>query len=117
MKYLIDANLPYKLKLLLEYKGFDEVHTDNLPKKESTSDGELRKISIDENRIIVTKDSDFFDSYHISKIPKKLLFITTGNIHNKILLDIFSRNIDKINKEFNFNDLIELNSNEIIIYG
>jgi predicted nuclease of predicted toxin-antitoxin system len=46
MKFLIDANLPFRLALALKNKGFDILHTDNLPDKERTSDKEIRKISL-----------------------------------------------------------------------
>lgn len=38
MKFFIDANLPYKLAILLKEKGFDVIHTDHLPEKEKTTD-------------------------------------------------------------------------------
>jgi predicted nuclease of predicted toxin-antitoxin system len=30
MKFLVDANLPFKLAVLLENKGYNVIHTDNL---------------------------------------------------------------------------------------
>jgi predicted nuclease of predicted toxin-antitoxin system len=38
MKFLVDANLPFKLASNLKDKGFDTLHTDNLPNKERTTD-------------------------------------------------------------------------------
>lgn len=46
MKFLIDANLPFKLAKSLKDKGYDVIHTDDLPDKEKTKDNEIRKISI-----------------------------------------------------------------------
>ena len=68
MKFLIDANLPFRLAKSLEVKGYDIIHTDDLPNKERTKDNEIRKISIDQNRIVITKDSDFLDSHLIKDI-------------------------------------------------
>jgi predicted nuclease of predicted toxin-antitoxin system len=31
MKFLVDAQLPFRLKLWLESKGLDTIHTDDLP--------------------------------------------------------------------------------------
>jgi len=77
MKFLIDANLPFRLAKSLKIKGFDIIHTDHLPDKERTTDKEIRRISIEQDRIVITKDSDFLDSHVIQGVPTKLLYITT----------------------------------------
>jgi len=82
MKFLIDANLPFRLAKALKFKGFDILHTDDLPNKERTTDKEIKKISVEHDRIVITKDSDFLDSHVIQGIPTKLLLVTTGNITN-----------------------------------
>lgn len=116
MKFLIDANLSYKLARVLITKGFDILHTDNLPNKERTTDNELRKLSVAQNYIIITKDSDFFDSHLIQGIPPKLLFVTTGNIPNKVLLTLFDKYFDIIIDLFNKYDLIELSNDQIVAH-
>jgi len=40
-----------------------------LPNKEFTTDSEIREISVKENRIVITKDSDFLDSFFVKAIP------------------------------------------------
>ncbi len=72
MKFLIDAQLPYGLKMLISSSGFDVIHTDDLPDKERTTDNQIRKISLNENRIVVSKDADFIDSFYLQGIPKQL---------------------------------------------
>lgn len=62
MKFLIDAQLPPALKNLFTIKGFDCIHTLDLVEGNSTPDKKITEISIDEERILITKDSDFFDS-------------------------------------------------------
>ncbi len=114
MKFLMDANLPYKLTISLKDKGYDVIHTDDLPDKERTKDNEIRNISIKEDRIIITKDSDFLDSHLINGIPAKLLLVTTGNIVNKALIQLFDNYFKTIADLFRFYDLIELDNKEII---
>lgn len=114
MKFFVDANLPYKLALRLRQLGLDALHTDDLPDKERTTDNEIRKISIGQNRVVVTKDSDFLDSHLIQGIPGKLLFITTGNIVNRDLLQLIEKNLETMIKSFEIYDLIEMNNDEII---
>ncbi len=113
MKFLIDANLPYKLATLLKEKNYDIIHTDDLPDKERTKDSEIRKIASDQNRTVITKDSDFLDSHIIQGIPAKLLLVTTGNIINKSLMDLFDKYFETIVELFDLYDLIELDNQQI----
>jgi predicted nuclease of predicted toxin-antitoxin system len=114
MKFIVDAQLPATLSKFLTQKGFDIIHTEDLPNKERTTDREIRDISISENRIVITKDSDFLDSYYIVGVPQKLLLITTGNIKNKDLLVLFESNIYRIEELFKEYTFIEMNNIEII---
>jgi predicted nuclease of predicted toxin-antitoxin system len=61
MRFFIDANLPQKLALNLRAKGYDAFHTDDLPNKERTTDEEIRKFAMEQERIVITKDSDFLN--------------------------------------------------------
>ena len=65
------------------------IHTKNLPLKNATPDSEINKLSILEQRIVITKDKDFLDSFLIKQEPYKLLLITTGNISNKQIEQLF----------------------------
>ncbi|MDP2114859.1 MAG: DUF5615 family PIN-like protein [Bacteroidota bacterium] len=114
MKFLIDANLPFRLAKSLKIRGFDILHTDDLPDKERTTDKEIRKISVEQDRIVITKDSDFLDSHVIQGVPSKLLLVTTGNIVNKELIDLFDKYFETTIQLFDIYDLIELNNEQII---
>ncbi|MCK4665004.1 MAG: DUF5615 family PIN-like protein [Bacteroidales bacterium] len=114
MKFIIDAQLPFGLARFLNKKGFDIIHTDDLPNKERTTDNEIREIPIKENRIVITKDFVFLDSYYINNIPPKLFLITTGNIKNKDLFKLIEKYFDKIIEMFKEYNLIELDNNKII---
>ncbi len=116
MKFLIDANLSFKVAILLKSKGFNVIHTDDLPNKERTSDNEIRNVSIQQERIIITKDSDFLDSHLVNGVPKKLLYISTGNIINKNLITLFENHFKVIVQLFDLYDLLELNIDGIIIH-
>ncbi len=117
VKFIIDAQLPFRLSKLLKERGHDVIHTDNLPDKEKTTDKEIRKIARQEDRIVITKDTDFLNSFYLNKNPKRLLIVTTGNINNKNLFNILSNNLNRIEELFNECDLVELNNTEIIGHG
>jgi predicted nuclease of predicted toxin-antitoxin system len=116
MKFLIDANLSFKLASALRSRGYDVLHTDDLPDKERTSDKKIREVSVRQNRTIISKDSDFLDSLLISGVPSKLLLVTTGNIINKELLLLFEKYFDSIVQLFDLYDLIELDNLQIIVH-
>ncbi len=116
MKFLIDAQLPKKLAFLFEKVGCDTLHTLDLPNQNFTKDCQINKISIDEKRVVVSKDLDFIESLLISNKPYKLLAVSTGNITNKKLFELFERNIEQIILLFQDNRLIELTSKDIIVH-
>ena len=63
MKFIVDAQLPKLLSDLLNNRGFDSIHTLDLPNKNSTSDKEITEIAFNEKRIVITKDNDFLESF------------------------------------------------------
>ncbi len=85
MKFLLDAQLPPSLKQLFTENRFDCIHTINLEQGNDTSDEIINKVSVAEQRILITKDSDFFDSFIIKKEPYKLILVKLGNISKKEL--------------------------------
>ncbi len=117
MKFIVDAHLPTKLSLLLSWKGYDTFHTLDLPNKNRTKDSEINQISLDEKRVLISKDLDFIESLLISNKPYKLIYVVTGNISNKQLLELFSKNIEKIVDSLENSRLIELTADRIIVKG
>lgn len=89
MKLIIDAQMPFRLSQLLKQKGYDVIHTDDLQNKERTTDDEIRNIARKENRIVVSKDLDFLNSYYLKGEPKKLIVITTIKIYLNFFLIIW----------------------------
>ncbi len=114
MKFIIDAQLPRKLSKFLINKGFDSIHTLDLPKKNKTPDSDINKITIDQKRILISKDSDFYQSYLQKVEPYKLIYLTTGNISTSQLIEIFERNYDRIMEEIKHNNVVEISKTSII---
>ena len=114
MKFLVDAQLPHRLKEFLQIRGHDVIHVNDMPNRESTTDNEIRVLANLQERIVITKDTDFFDSYILHYSPKKLLWVTTGNIKNVELLSLFEKNFDQIIELFDTFSLVELNNDDLI---
>ncbi|MEQ1923617.1 MAG: DUF5615 family PIN-like protein [Pyrinomonadaceae bacterium] len=114
MKFLVDAQLPMSLAVFLRDKGFDAVHTSELPDGNDTSDFEINRVSLAEERIVISKDGDFYNSYTTIKEPFKLLYVRTGNITNERLIELFERNLVAILSELNERDVVEIDQHYLI---
>ena len=93
---MIDAQLPGRLCDTFQALGYDAVHTLTLPQGNQTPDAEINRLSVAEERVVVTKDADFIDSLIVKGVPHKLLLISTGNIRNAELEVLLTRNLSEI---------------------
>lgn len=114
MKFIARAQLPKTLAYSLRDKGFDVVHTSELPDGNDTNDDEINRLSLAENRIVISKDADFYDSFTAKKEPYKLLHIKTGNIKNSQLVELFDKNLELIVKELSEGSVVQISRNYII---
>jgi predicted nuclease of predicted toxin-antitoxin system len=82
VNFLIDAQLPWRLAYRLRDAGHDVLHTLDLPAGNRTTDAEINELSTRNSRMLITKDTDFVDSFLLFHRPYKVLLISTGNITN-----------------------------------
>jgi predicted nuclease of predicted toxin-antitoxin system len=116
VKFLVDAQLPVRLARFLKAAGYDTVHTIDLLNKNATPDTEINAISMRDNRIVITKDSDFLNSFLTIKEPYKLLLITTGNISNLELESLFAANLQSLSDLFSNHSYVEMTRDSIIVH-
>jgi predicted nuclease of predicted toxin-antitoxin system len=90
MKLILDAHLPSSLAQY--FHGHDVVHTSALPEGNLTTDATINQISLLEDRALITKDSDFYNSFVANRQPKKLVLVKLGNMRLKELKAYFERN-------------------------
>lgn len=117
MKFLVDAQLPRSLATLLSGAGHDAVHVSTLPSGNRTSDAEIARLADSDNRVVVTKDRDFRDSHILKGSPRALLIVTTGNIQNRDLLDLFQRHLNVITDYLAISALVELSRDRLIAHS
>ena len=108
MKFLIDAQLPGRLAAHFRQAGLEAIHTLDRPDANRTTDRSINKLSIKEEYIVVTKDSDFVESFLLSREPWKLLLVSTGNIGNDELATLFLSNLERVVEGFDVFDFMEL---------
>jgi predicted nuclease of predicted toxin-antitoxin system len=117
MKFLLDAQLPRRLALELATDGHDEVHTLDLPTANRTQDADISTLATQEGRVVVTKDNDFVVSFHLRGAPPKLLLVSTGNISNEKLSQLFAANLAALEKAFSQHVFVELSATAIMIHA
>ncbi len=117
MNFLVDAHLPRHLALLLKEHGYDAIHTLDLAEGNRTTDSRINELSVSEQRVVITKDADFVNSFLILKQPYKLLLVSTGNISNKELMGIFAKNLPQIISALTIYDYLELTRISLIEHG
>ncbi len=89
MRWLIDAQLPMRLAHHLRQMGVEVLHTAEMPLGNRTPDEEIKGLSIAQAYVVVTKDNDFVDNLLIHQNVYKLLLVSTGNITNDDLIELF----------------------------
>jgi predicted nuclease of predicted toxin-antitoxin system len=116
VRVLVDAHLPKRLSEFLSAHDIESKHTLDLPKKNATPDSEIIRFADDENRIVISKDSDFLDNFILDGSPKKLLIVSTGNINNRNLIRLFENNLETLKSLFEENSVIEINEEDIQVH-
>lgn len=85
MKFLVDNQLPLTLAAWLRKRGYDAAHV--LERGEGQmNDRKLWKLALDEGRIVVSKDEDFFILATRPNDTGRLLWLRVGNCRTNPLL-------------------------------
>lgn len=73
-----------------------------------TPDAGINDLSVKEQRVVVTKDTDFYHSHVLHGRPWKLLLIRTGNIRTRDLKALFAQRLPAISAALARISLVEL---------
>lgn len=115
MKFLVDAQLPRCFAQWLNKAGHDAQHTLGLPGKNRTTDNEVVACAMREKRIVISKDSDFVQTYLLNGEPS-LLLISTGNISNVELEKILRTNMSGIEAAFASGRFVEITRDALVVH-
>ena len=113
MNFLVDAQLPRRVCAILAQHGHNAIHTRELPTGNATKDSLISEISISEQRVVVSKDSDFFYSHVLHGRPWKLLLIKTGNLSAQTVCALLERNLSAIETVLETHALIEIDQSTV----
>jgi predicted nuclease of predicted toxin-antitoxin system len=112
VNFVVDAHLPPDVCALLRAAGHDAIHTTQLPEQNRTPDQILNELSLREQRVVVSKDSDFYYSHVLYGKPWKLL-VRTGNIRVRDLKALFQTHLVAIHIALQQNSLVELSRQKV----
>ncbi len=115
MKFLVDAQLPRRFASWLNEAGHEALHTLDLPKKNHTPDNELIALAMQDERIVVSKDADFVQSFLVTGEPL-LLLISTGNIANAELEKVLRANLGAIEAAFASGRFVEITREALVVH-
>jgi predicted nuclease of predicted toxin-antitoxin system len=108
VKFIVDAQLPRGLCRVLVEAGYDALHTVELPDQNRTPGRTINALSAAEQRVVISKDTDFYYSHILHGRPYKLLLIRTGNISVRELCDLVKRQLPTIIAALEDHSLVEL---------
>lgn len=117
MNFLVDAQLPKRLALWLKDHGHDAIHTLDLPRGNRSADDELMGIADAEQRVVVTKDADFVDSFQLHGRPARLLLISCGNLSNAGLEALIANHHEQIVGALDGASFVELSADRVIVHS
>ena len=102
-RLLIDENLPFSLGVRL---GVDYIHASRIA--EQATDTLLWQTARENDWIVLTRDTDFFDRLLRHGVPPRVIWIRLGNVRKSDLLRIVEERWPAIQQLVQANDLIEV---------
>lgn len=116
MRFLVDAQLPRRLASFLQQAGHEAIHTSHLPEGNRTPDEVIEKVSRRERAVLITKDRGFVHGIVLGIGAYKLLLVSTGNIDNDMLHELFARHPSDLILALEDHEFIEMTRDRLIIH-
>lgn len=106
--FLVDVNLPKRF-IFFNQPAFTHIVDIN----PQMPDEEIWDYALKENKVILTKDTDFYEKSISSENKPKVIFFQLGNLTLKELHDFFDKNWGKIVEHLDKSDLIIVNKEKV----
>ena len=118
LQFLVDTQLPPSLAEFFRRRNLDARHVADYPSGSLTPDWEIIEIAQYENRIIITKDNDFWDYFLVKGYPPAVMLLQVGNLKNNELFSLIDKRLKTILSIFteNIEQLIVVQRNHIVLF-
>ena len=113
MKFILDAHLPPSLRQVFAQAGHEAIHTLDLPEQNASRDSALNEVSVADQRVVVTKDTDFYYSHLLHGRPWKLVLVRTGNMGLNDTKALFETHLATISAALAFCTLVEIDRQSV----
>jgi predicted nuclease of predicted toxin-antitoxin system len=99
MKLLLDENLSRRIVPFLQadYPDSTQIVLANM---ETASDLDVWQFARENDYVIVTKDSDFYDMTLTLGTPPRVIWIKTGNVSKSVITNLLLQNSKQIETQF-----------------
>jgi len=99
MKLLLDENLSRRIVpfLQIDYPGSTQIALVN---RETASDLDVWQFAKENDYVIVTKDSDFYDISLVLGTPPRIIWVKTGNVTKSTITNLLLQNRERIERLF-----------------
>lgn len=95
MRFLVDNQLPVSLARHLADLGHDAYHVTDRGLEEA-DDRAIWHLAVQEQRVVISKDEDFFSLANQVEDPGRLLWVRLGNCRKSALLSAVSKAMEQI---------------------
>jgi predicted nuclease of predicted toxin-antitoxin system len=111
MKILIDANISWRVKKLLNFNGIEIFHVLDFFKNDE-KDFVIWEYALNNNMCILTNDSYFLNFLAIKGFPPKIILLKTGNQTTYNISQLLNKSFQEINSLLydNIAGAIEINN-------
>ncbi|MEL7144901.1 MAG: DUF5615 family PIN-like protein [Bacteroidota bacterium] len=111
-RYLIDENLPPGLVKVFTAAGLSASHVNDIVTNTPVKDSAIRRLSLQKNLTVVSRDDDFVKSYIARAVPERLIYVY-GSFRKEELIALFTSHLNIILDFSSTYPLVEVNKQAI----
>ena len=111
-RYLIDENLPPDLVTIFLKHGLVASHVNDIVSNVPVKDSAIRKLTLQQQIVLITKDDDFVKSFVSRAVPDRLIFVF-GQFRRSDILSLFELHLDLIVAMSVQYNLVEVNRSAV----
>jgi predicted nuclease of predicted toxin-antitoxin system len=105
VKWLLDANLSYRLVRLLAHLPVEVLHVSRSGLLPAAEDEEIWSWAREHNAVIITNDEDFYRLAGMFGFPPNIVLLRTGNQSTRFIASLLEHHMEDINALYTSDEL------------